>query len=215
MLPREKLIKYGANALDESELLAIILGVGSSEESVFDLSKKIINKYSNLKEILSLTYEELIKVKGIKKAKATKIIASIEFAKRIFEYKDNKIKFDNPQTIYSFMRYEMENLAHEEFFVLYLDKRLRLIKKVLLAKGSISKVGINISSIFKTAFKIDSSYIVLIHNHPSGKCNPSVSDDETTNTILEISKQMEIHLLDHIIISDDGYYSYLENHKIN
>ena len=214
MLPREKLIKYGANTLSEYELLAIILGVGSSSENVFDLSMKIMDKYSNLKELLSLTYEELIKVKGIKKAKATKIIASIEFAKRIFEYKEEKIRFDNPGTIYSFMRYELENLAHEEFFVLYLDKRLRLIKKVLLAKGSINKVGLNIGIIFKNAFKFDSSYIVLLHNHPSGNFKPSESDNLTTKTILEISKQMDIFLLDHIIIGEDGYYSYLENHKI-
>lgn len=215
MLPREKLIKYGANTLSEHELLAIILGVGSSSENVFDLSMKIMDKYSNLKELLSLTYEELIKVKGIKKAKATKIIASIEFAKRIFEYKEDKIRFDNPSTIYSFMRYELENLAHEEFFVLYLDKRLRLIKKVLLAKGSINKVGLNIGTIFKNAFKFDSSYIVLLHNHPSGNFKPSESDNLTTKTILEISKQMDIFLLDHIIIGEDGYYSYLENHKIS
>lgn len=214
MLAREKLIKYGANALAEYELLAIILGVGSSGENVFDLSMKLIKKYSNLSDLLSLTYEELIKVKGIKKAKATKILASIEFAKRIFEYKDEKVKFDDPKTIYSFMRYEVENLAHEEFFVLYLDKRLRLIKKMMLARGSVSKVGINNKDIFKNAFKLDSSYIVLIHNHPSGLCCPSEADDIVTNCVLEVSKQMGIYLIDHMIISGDGYYSYLENHKI-
>lgn len=214
MLAREKLIKYGANALAEYELLAIILGVGSSSENVFDLSMRLIKKYSNLPDLLSLTYEELIKIKGIKKAKATKILASIEFAKRIFEYKDEKVRFDNPKTIYSFMRYEVENLAHEEFFVLYLDKRLRLIKKLLLAKGSVSQVGINNKEIFKNAFKLDSSYIVLIHNHPSGSFLPSEADDIVTNCILDISKQMGIYLIDHMIISSDGYYSYLENHKI-
>ena len=128
MLPREKLIKYGSQYLTEYELLAIILGVGSSSDNVFDLSKRILADYSNVKELLDISYEELIKIKGIKMAKATKIIASIEFAKRIFAYKPPKVKFDNPNSIYSFMCLEIANKTHEEFFVLYLDKRLHLIR---------------------------------------------------------------------------------------
>ena len=144
MLPRE-LIKYGSQNLAEYELLAIILGVGSSSENVFELSKRIIDSFDNLKELLDLSYEELIKIKGIKQAKATKIIASIEFAKRIFEYKPAKQKLANPYSIYSFMRYELESKAHEEFFVLYLDKRLRLIKKILLVLFFILIFSISVS----------------------------------------------------------------------
>ena len=214
MLPREKLIKYGSQNLAEYELLAIILGVGSSSENVFELSKRIIDSFDNLKELLDLTYEELIKIKGIKQAKATKIIASIEFAKRIFEYKPAKQKLANPYSIYSFMRYELESKAHEEFFVLYLDKRLRLIKKILLAKGGIDALSIETMEIFKYAIKLESSNIVLIHNHPHGSLNPSDSDIDTTIEILNIANNLQICVIDHLIISEQGYYSFLENHKL-
>ena len=214
MLPREKLIKYGAQNLAEYELLAIILGVGSSSENVFDLSKNILNNYHNLKELLDLTYEELIKIKGIKKAKATKIIASIEFAKRIFEYKPMKVKLDNPESIYSFMRLELENKAHEEFFVLYLDKRLRLVKKVLLAKGGMDLLSFEIKDIFKYALKLNCSNIILIHNHPSGTLKPSESDIEATNKIALASINLDICVVDHLIISEEGYFSFAEAHII-
>jgi DNA repair protein RadC len=214
MLPREKLIKYGSQNLAEYELLAIILGVGSSGENVFELSKRIIDSFDNLKELLDLTYEELIKIKGIKQAKATKIIASIEFAKRIFEYKPAKQKLANPYQIYSFMRYELESKAHEEFFVLYLDKKLRLIKKILLSKGGIDALSIETMEIFKYAIKLDSTNIVLIHNHPHGSLKPSESDIDTTNEILNIANNLQICVIDHLIISEQGYYSFLENHKL-
>ena len=214
MLPREKLIKYGSQNLAEYELLAIILGVGSSNENVFELSKRIIDSFDNLKELLDLTYEELIKIKGIKQAKATKIIASIEFAKRIFEYKPAKQKLANPYSIYSFMRYDLESKDHEEFFVLYLDKRLRLIKKILLAKGGIDALSIETMEIFKYAIKLESSNIVLIHNHPHGSLNPSDSDIDTTNNILNIANNLQICVIDHLIISEQGYYSFLDNLKL-
>ena len=214
MLPREKLIKYGAKYLAEYELLAIILGVGSSQENVFDLAKKIIDSCSNIKDLLNLTYEELTKIKGIKQAKATKIIASIEFAKRIFEYKPSIVKLDNPNTIYSFMRLEFENKTHEEFFVLYLDKRLRLIKKELLAIGSDDILIFEIKEIFKLALKLNSSNIILVHNHPSGSLKPSHSDLETTCEVARLGKNLDITLIDHMIISSEGYYSFLENHNI-
>lgn len=214
MLPREKLIKHGAGSLSESELLAIILGVGSSSENVFDLSKNILMNYTNLKDLLDVTYEELITIKGIKEAKATKIIASIEFAKRIFEYKPANIKLNSPEQIYSFMRLEIENKSYEEFFVLYLDKRLRLIKKVLLAKGSSDSLIFEIKDIFKNAIKLGCFNIVLVHNHPSATMSPSDSDIETTKKIIHGANSLEINVLDHIIISCDGYYSFMENHKL-
>ena len=214
MLPREKLIKYGAEYLAEYELLAIILGVGSSSENVFDLAKNIIENYSSIKDLLDISYEELIKIKGIKKAKATKIIASIEFAKRIFEYNPPKKKLDNPNTIYSFMRFDLENKAHEEFFVLYLDKRCRLIKKEMIAKGSDDILVFEIKEIFKRALKYDSSNIILVHNHPSGSLKPSVSDIETTKKAILAGESLQINIIDHVIISSEGYYSFLENHNL-
>ena len=112
------------------------------------------------------------------------------------------------------MRYELESKAHEEFFVLYLDKRLRLIKKILLAKGGIDALSIETMVFFKYAIKLESSNIVLIHNHPHGSLNPSDSDIDTTNNILNIANNLQICVIDHLIISEQGYYSFLENHKL-
>lgn len=214
MLPREKLIKHGAYSLTEGELLAIILGVGSKEENVFELSKNILKNYQNLKDLLNVTYEELICIKGVKQAKATKIIASIEFAKRIFEYKPANIKLDNPEQIYSYMRFELENKTYEEFFVLYLDKRLRLLKKVLLAKGSSDALIFEVKDIYKMALKLGSFNIVLVHNHPSGSYLPSGSDFDTTKRIVKGAKTLEINVVDHLIIASGGYYSFAENNKL-
>lgn len=214
MLPREKLIKYGASYLAEYELLAIILGVGSPGENVFELSKNLIESFSNLKQLLDVTYEELVKIKGIKKAKATKILASIEFSKRIFEYIPSNIRFDNPNTIYSFMRLELESKTHEEFFVLFLDKKLRLIRQHQIAKGGLDSLAFEIKDILRLAIKIDSRNIVLVHNHPSGSLKPSDSDLETTKRVVDAANAVDILVVDHLIISSKGYYSFLENHII-
>ena len=113
MLPREKLVKYGVKYLEEYELLAIILGFGSNDENVFELSKRILASVSSVNNLLNLSYEDLIKIKGIKSAKATKIIASIELAKRIFSYRPNSYILDNPLEIYQMFRYDFINLKHD------------------------------------------------------------------------------------------------------
>ena len=125
MMPREKLIKFGVNNLEEYELLAIILGFGSSDEDVFELSKRILSSVGSINNLLDLSYLELIKIKGIKKAKATKIIASIELAKRIFSYRPDNMVLSNPSEIYRVFKYDFMNLKQEELIVLFLDNRTR------------------------------------------------------------------------------------------
>ena len=214
MLPREKLIKYGPQVLDESELLAIILGVGSKDEDVFILSKRILEGLNNISDILEITYEELTMIKGIKEAKATKILASIEFAKRIFSYQSNKIKLDNPKDIYSLLRFDFIDKMHEEFFVLFLDKRLRLIRKEVIAIGEGNVVSIDIKKILKKALKYNALNLVLAHNHPSGSKTPSENDVITTKRLIDAANTIEIKVIDHLICTNSGYYSFLEEHII-
>ena len=214
MLPREKLIKYGPQVLDESELLAIILGVGSKDEDVFILSKRILESLNNISDILEITYEELTMIKGIKEAKATKILASIEFAKRIFSYQSNKIKLDNPKDIYSLLRFDFIDKMHEEFFVLFLDKRLRLIRKEVIAIGEGNVVSIDIKKILKKALKYNALNLVLAHNHPSGSKTPSENDVITTKRLIDAANTIEIKVIDHLICTNSGYYSFLEEHII-
>lgn len=211
MLPREKLVRYGVNNLEEYELLAIILGFGSNNENVFDLSKRILASVDSVNDLIDLTYEELIQIKGIKKAKATKIIASIELAKRIFQYKKEDIKLDNPLDIYDLVSYDIAYKKQEEFIVLFLNKGLKLISKKLLAIGSDNLISIDIKQILRLAIKLGASNLVLVHNHPSGSLIPSDSDIKTTNKIVKLANIMELTIIDHLIISSDGYYSFLEN----
>lgn len=214
MLPREKLIKYGPQVLDEAELLAIILGVGSKEVDVFLLSKSILDSLNNISDILEITYEELTMIKGIKEAKATKILASIEFAKRIFSYQSNQKKLDNPKDIYSLLRFDFIDKMHEEFFVLFLDKRLRLIKKEVMAIGEGNIVSIDIKKILKKALKYNASNLVLAHNHPYGGVKPSESDIITTKRLIQAANTIEIKVIDHLICTNNSYYSFLEEHII-
>ena len=138
----------------------------------------------------------------------------MKFAKRIFAYKPPKVKFDNPNSIYSFMCLEIANKTHEEFFVLYLDKRLHLIKKDLITVGTMDLVVFDIKEIFKRALKYGSSNLILIHNHPSGYLVPSQSDVDATVKAVAAGNSLDINVIDHIIISNEGYYSFLENHKM-
>lgn len=211
MMPREKLIKYGVNNLEEYELLSIILGFGSNDESVFELSKRIIDSLPSIRNLLDFSYEELIKIKGIKSAKATKIIASIELAKRIFSYQPEDVILDNPKEIYRVFKYDFINLKQEEFMVLFLDRRVRLIKKKVISKGSSNLVVLDMKDIFIEAIKCSCSNMILLHNHPSDNLCPSSSDIETTYKIINASKLLEINVLDHIIVGSQSYYSFLEN----
>ena len=214
MLPREKLIKYGPTRLEEYELLSIILGVGSKDEDVFLLSKRILESLNNIKDILDITYEELISIKGIKCAKATKILASIEFAKRIFSYNSEPLRLDNPTDIYSLLQFDFLGKMHEEFFVLFLDKRLRLIKKEVMAIGAENIIHLDFKKILKTAIKCNASNLVLAHNHPNGSIKPSDSDIETTKRLKEAALLVEINIIDHLIIAKNNYYSFLKEHII-
>ena len=215
MMPREKLIKYGVKNLEEYELLAIILGFGSNRESVFELSKRILDSLPTIKDILNLSYEELINIKGIKSAKATKIIASIELAKRIFSYQPPSVTLDNPSEIYRVFRYDFIDMKQETFMVLFLDKRIRLIKKKIFSTGNDNLVVINVKEIFNEAVKCSASNIVLLHNHPSDYMQPSKSDIKTTNKIVDAGNLLEINVLDHIIFGSKTYFSFAEKNMIN
>ena len=212
MLPRERLIKYGPKSLEVEELFAIILGTGTKDEDVFTLSKRIFDE-NNLHALLDLTYQELIKIKGIKNAKATKIIASIELAKRIFSYVPSDLRYDNPMTIFNQLKSYYLGKKNEELVCLYLDKRFHLIKMQSLSSGDDNRVLVDQNKLFRFALKYDSKYLMLVHNHPSGILEPSTNDLLVTKAILEQAEKLEIILLDHIIISNQGFYSFLE-HKM-
>ena len=157
-----------------------------------------------------IEFKELIKIKGIKSAKATKIIASIELAKRIFQYQPEKIKLDNPREIFSLLQYEFINKGQEYLMVLYLDKNTRLIKKLIISIGGDDFVTVDIKEILRQAIRTMSSNIVLVHNHPSGDPSPSNEDNNITKYLMDIGEVMGIRVVDHIIFGKDKYFSFYE-----
>lgn len=213
--PRERLINYGINNLTNIDLLSIILNSGNHNKNVIKLSEEILNILENN---LNITLEELLKIKGIGIAKASQIISIIELSKRLKNLnnlKNNKLIFNNSRIIYESIKKEVENLTQENLYVLYLDSKLKLIKKELLYKGTINQVLIHPRDIFKYAVKFSAVKIILIHNHPSGDPSPSNNDIILTNNIYECSKIMQIELLDHLIIGFNKYYSFKDNNKLN
>ena len=210
--PRERLINYGVDNISNEELLAIILKVGTKDKSVKELASEVlckINKLSNLEDINQRTFSD---IKGLGPIKTIELMAAIELGKRIFLKKEKeKINYNNPLTLYQDNLYLFKGKKQEYFYCIYLDNRNNLIDKKLLFKGTINRSIVHPREIFKEAYLLSASKIVCIHNHPSGDTNPSVEDIRLTKSLIEIGKLQGIYLIDHIIISDNKYYSFYEN----
>ena len=204
--PREKLINEGVINLSDIELLAIMLGEGTKNESVIELSTKLINKYG-LKKIFNMTYDQLIKLDGIKKAKATKIIATFEIARRSLKKEDIKIKLDKPNLLYEFIKNDFLLHDNEILEVIYVDTKCNFIDKDIYTDDLSSNVKMPFRKIVINALRCKCFGVFLAHNHPSGDLNPSVSDIEATFKLKDTLNSINIHLFDHLIIGNNGYYS--------
>lgn len=214
--PRERLLNYGAANLSNEELLAIILKTGTKKENVKILAQNVLNKIKNISELSDINKEQLMKIKGIKEAKAVEILASIELGKRVFEKKCNKneISCNCSIDIFNYNKYLFLNLKQEQFYVLYLNNKNKLIERKLLFMGTINKSIVHPREIFKNAYLLSASSIICMHNHPSGDCNPSKEDIFLTNNLVEIGKIQGINVLDHIIFGNNKYYSFNDNGMI-
>lgn len=209
--PREKLLKYGAEILTNSELLALIIGFGSKRDSAITLAQKII--YNNNKGLLNIidTDAELLKsYNGINDAKAAKILAVAELSKRISRERVNKIKIASPQTIAALLLEEMRYLKKEVFKIVLLDTKNNIISINNVSVGCLDSTIVHPREVFLDAIKNSSAAIILVHNHPSGEVEPSKDDINITNRIIECGKIIGIKVLDHIIIGDGNYLSFKE-----
>ena len=207
--PREKAIKNGINALTNHELLAIILRSGSKDKSAIDIAKELLNDFKSLNELLNCNIHNLMKYKGIKKAKAIEILASIELAKRASrEKRENKKSIRGAIDVYEMLKDELMDEKQEKFIVLYLNIKLKIIKQETLFIGGECCSLIDTNLIFKHALEYGSRNIICIHNHPSGDPSPSQEDVSLTKKIREIANIVNIKFLDHIIISKDDYFSF-------
>lgn len=212
--PREKLLKKGAEYLTDSELLAIILRTGNKSESVTELSNRILKRIGGVKNLKNMTINTLTKIEGIKLGKASSILASFELAKRALK-NDEPIKFKNTIDMYNYIKNDFLYELQEKFIILLFDKQFKLIKKCEVFKGTIDAVNVYPREIFKEALKENASFIVLAHNHPGGEVMPSIQDDETTKILVKNGQLIGIKVVDHLIVTQNSYFSYYENAQKN
>ena len=210
--PREKLMLKGKSALSDAELLAIIIGSGNRNESAVDLSKRILaHVQNNLNALGKLSLKQLMEFKGIGEAKAISIIAATELGRRRREEEvPELVKINSSRVIFNVMQPIIGELPHEEFWVLYLNNANKIIHKAQLSKGGITGTVVDIRLVLKMALEHNALSIVLSHNHPSGKLIASDSDIELTQKIKIAVKQLDMNLIDHVIITENGYFSFAD-----
>lgn len=214
--PREKLLKKGIQSLSNAEIIALLIGSGTKNESAVDLSKRILKSVNNnLNELGKLDVNELIKNKGIGEAKAITIIAALELGRRrkVSEIIEKK-KITQSNDVFEFFQPLLGDLPHEEFWILLLNRSNRIVEKKKISQGGVSGTVIDVKIILKHALENLASSIILCHNHPSGNKMPSKADDNITRKLVEGSTLLDIKVLDHIIIADTDYYSYADEGTI-
>lgn len=210
--PREKLAEKGAKSLSNAELLTILISTGNGSETALDISKKILNSCENkLNKLSKFRLKDLMSFKGIGMAKAIKIIAALELADRKF----NEISLElptirNSKDAFNVMRFELEGLNHEQFWLLLLNSANKIIKSVSVSKGGVTSTVVDPKLIFSSVLEHNAPKIILFHNHPSGNLIPSDSDKAITTKLKKGAKILEIELLDHIIIGQNNYFSFAD-----
>ncbi len=208
--PREKFLLKGKSALSDSELLAILIGSGSRNESAVQLCQRILaSTNNNLNQLGKLSIAQLTQFKGIGEAKAVAIAAALELGRRRRSEEAVELsKITSSKAVFEMMQPIIGELPHEEFWILYLNNSNKVIYKSQLSKGGITGTIVDIRLIFKTVFEHNATGIILTHNHPSGKLLASEQDIQVTKKIKLAAQQLDVNLLDHIIITENGFYSF-------
>ena len=214
--PREKLMALGPEALSNAELLAILIGSGSTKESAVDLMKHILNDcQNNLNTLGKMTIRELTEYTGMGPAKAVTVLAACELGKRRqLEKAEERSQINSAEAIYSVMHPKMQDLDVEEAWILLLNQNFKLIHKERISHGGITGVSVDVRIIIREALLHNATVVAFCHNHPSGSLHPSREDDALTQSIRKACEVMRLHLLDHVIITDGAYYSYHEQGRL-
>jgi len=214
--PREKMERLGAEALSDAELLAILVGSGSTKEDAVSLMKRILSDCNNnLNTLGKLSIRDLCQYNGIGPAKAITIMAACELGKRRqLEKAEERPELSTATRIYNHMHPVMQDMDVEEFWVLYLNQAHRLIKKTRISHGGISEVSVDVRIIMREAVLSNATIIVACHNHPSGSIRPSRQDDALTQQLKRACDVMRLYLMDHVIVADGQYFSYHEEGKL-
>lgn len=210
--PREKLLLKGSAALSNSELIAILIATGSSNKSALDLAKDVLRLgKDNLNELGKLSVKELMKIKGIGEAKAITLVAAMELGRRrqALASREKPI-VSNSNDVANYLQTLLRDYKHEVFAVLFLNRANKINHFQIISEGGITGTVADPKIILKKALEEDAVSLILCHNHPSGSLKPSRADEELTNKIKEAAKYFDIKVLDHLIVSDDGYFSFAD-----
>ena len=210
--PREKLLRLGADALSNAELMAILIGSGSTRESAVDLMKRLLaDCNNNLNTLGKKGVESLMEYNGIGEAKAVTILAACELGKRRAREKaEERRDLGSAAAIYDYMRTRMQDLDVEEAWVLLMNQNYKLLKDVRVSHGGISETAVDVRVIMKEALLCNATILALCHNHPSNNAKPSDNDNTLTKRVKKACEIMRIYFLDHVIITDGQYFSYRE-----
>ncbi len=210
--PREKLKQKGRHSLSDAELLAILIGSGTPDNNALSIAQTLLaSVQSDLSKLSKLTLAELKKHNGIGEAKALIISACLELGQRRKDVSKPQLKkIQSSSSIYTLMAEHFADLAHEEFWVIFLNRGNFIIEKRCLSKGGISGTVADIRMILKSAIECLASSIIICHNHPSGNLTPSTEDVIITNKCKEAALLMDIKLLDHLIIHENNYLSFCD-----
>lgn len=215
--PREKALAKGIAVLSDAELLAILLRTGVTGKNVIEVSRDILSKYgNNLARLAKATPRELSQlVPGIGPAKAITVIAALELGSRCRgALAQKKQTLTSSQAIYEYMRDKLQDLDHEEFWAIMLNRQLGIECLELISKGGMDATVVDLRMLMKKALDAHATAIAVIHNHPSGSLSPSLQDDSLTKRIKNACTTLDINLIDHLIISPTGYYSYSDNSRL-
>ena len=214
--PREKMMRLGAAALSDAELLAILIGSGSDKQSAVDLMRTVLGDcHNNLNTLGKLSVNDLCRYHGMGPAKAVTILAACELGKRRRNTDpEQRPELGSATAIYNHMHPKMQDLDVEEFHVLLMNQSFKLIKQECISHGGITETAVDLRVIIKAALMCNATVLAVCHNHPSGNTRPSRQDDQLTDRIHKACDTMRIYFLDHVIITDGNYYSYREEGRL-
>ncbi len=214
--PREKLFLKGKTALSSAELIAILIGSGVGDKSAVQLAQEILDyAQNNLIELSKMTINELMQFKGMGPAKAISIVAALELGKRrLSEQAIKKYKITSSADVYKYLISELTDNYYEQFYVLLLDNKNHVIRKVSVGSGGRNSVTVDVKKVFKQAIAFNATSIIMAHNHPSNNTIPSLQDEQLTKKMVEAGKVLSINVLDHLIFGNDNYFSFADEQKM-
>lgn len=210
--PREKLMLKGKSCLSDAELIAILIGSGSRNESAVDLSKRILaSVQNNLNALGKLSMTQLMNFKGIGEAKAISIMAAMELGRRRRAEEAMELdKVTSSKSVFEIMQPIIGELPHEEFWILYLNNSNKVLSKVQLSVGGITGTLVDARLVFKMALEKGATALILCHNHPSGTLIPSDADKQLTKKLKTAGDSLDINVLDHLIVTERNYFSFVD-----